>query len=300
MYTEHNTPVTSLRHTMNVKELLDRYSLSSRKSLYSRLEAAEVKLPKDDDGKAYATEQIIQQLDDLDKHIKNGGTLKNYTPVIHTTTHLEASNNGDFLDSVVDTTQLTTQVTTLRSREELLEIIEVLGTAIATRFKPVDPIAYNASLEKAQANNWILSTSEVQQLIGIKPSCKKGKKTFTRGCWTFIKTGKMEGFVSSNNGSLAVRETGEIDQAAQQVNLENSPQTQEPNQDQFAALVRSSAEYAAGMEIAKYTIAKQMQENPDLLPTDLKEQVEAAKASCSPKSLCPTAIANQFLAAYKA
>ncbi len=110
---------------MNIKELCGRYSLSSRKSLYSRLEAAGIKLPKDDDGKAYATEQMISLLDDLDKHIKNGGTLKNYTPVIHTTTHLEANDNGHSLDSVVDTTQLTTQATTLRSREELLEIIEV-------------------------------------------------------------------------------------------------------------------------------------------------------------------------------
>ncbi len=175
---------------MNVKELCDRYSLSSRKSLYSRLEAAGVKLPKDDDGKAYATEQIIQKLDDLDKHIKNGGTLKNYTPVTSVTTHLEATDNEDYLDSVVDKTQLTTQSTTQMSREELLEIIEVLGTAIARQLKP-DPIAYNASLEKAQANNWILSTSEVQQLIGVKPSCKKGKNVFIRGCWTFIKTGKM-------------------------------------------------------------------------------------------------------------
>ncbi len=172
---------------MNVLQLCDRYSLSSRKSLYSRLEAAGIKLPKDDDGKAYATEEMIQQLDDLDKHIKNGGTLKNYTPVTPVTTYPETFDNGHSLDNTTQTTQLTT----LRSREELLEIIEVLGTAIASKLQPVDPISYNASLEKAQANNWILSTSEVQQLIGVKPSFKKGKKTFTRGCWTFIKTGKM-------------------------------------------------------------------------------------------------------------
>ncbi len=172
---------------MNVKELLDRYSLSSRKSLYSRLEAAQIKLPKDDDGKAYATEQMISLLDDLDKHIKNGGTLKNYTPVTPVTTHPETFDNGHSLDNTTQTTQVTTHM----SREELLGVIEVLGTAIASKLQPVDPISYNASLEKAQANNWILSTSEVQQLIGIKPSCKKGKKTFTRGCWTFIKTGKM-------------------------------------------------------------------------------------------------------------
>ncbi len=112
-------------------------------------------------------------------------------------------------------------------------------------------------------------------------------------------TGKMDGFIIGNNGSLAVRESSEIEEAAQQIELENKEvKSEEPNQEQFAALVRSSAEFAAGMEIAKYTIAKQMQDNPDLLPSDLKDQVEAVKASCSPKSQSPTAIANQFLKQY--
>ncbi len=94
---------------MNVKELCDRYSLQSRKSLYSRLEAVGLKLPKDDDGKAYATEQMIQQLDDLDQHLKNGGSLKHYTPVTSVTTHLESSDNDNLLDKTTQTTQLTTQ-----------------------------------------------------------------------------------------------------------------------------------------------------------------------------------------------
>jgi hypothetical protein len=176
---------------MFVKELLDRYSLSSRKSLYSRLEAADIKLPKDDDGKAYATEEMLQQLDDLDKHIKNGGTLKNYTPVTSVATHLEAIKNETLPDHTIQTTHLTTQQTTQISREELLDIIEVLGTAIATRLPPIDPIAYNASLEQAQANNWILSTSEVKQLIGVKPSCPYNENIFIRGCWAFTKAGKV-------------------------------------------------------------------------------------------------------------
>ncbi len=127
---------------MNVLQLCDRYKLQSRKSLYSRLEAVGLKLPKDDDGKAYATEQMIQQLDDLDQHLKNGGSLKHYTPVTSVTTHLESTNNNNLSDK---TTQLTTQQTTQMSREELLEIIEVLGTAIASRLQPIDPIAYNHS-----------------------------------------------------------------------------------------------------------------------------------------------------------
>ncbi|MGB5769981.1 MAG: hypothetical protein WBM32_08950, partial [Crocosphaera sp.] len=136
---------------MFVKELLDRYSLQSRKSLYSRLEAAGLKLPKDDDGKAYATEQIIKQLDDLDQHLSNGGTLKNYTPVTSVATHLEAIDNETSTDQTIQATQLTTQAITQISHEELLDIIEVLGTAIANRLPPIDPIAYNASLEQAQA-----------------------------------------------------------------------------------------------------------------------------------------------------
>ncbi len=60
---------------MYVKELCDRYKLQSRKSLYSRLEAVGLKLPKDDDGKAYATEPMIQQLDDLDLHLKTHRSL---------------------------------------------------------------------------------------------------------------------------------------------------------------------------------------------------------------------------------
>ena len=176
---------------MYVKELCDRYKLQSRKSLYSRLEAVGLKLPKDDDGKAYATEQMIQQLDDLDQHLKNGGSLKHYTPVTSVTTHLESSDNNNILDKTTQTTQLTTQQTTQMSREELLEIIEVLGTAIASRLQPIDPIAYNHSLEQAQEKNWILSSKEVKQLIGIKPSCPKGENVFTRGCWAFTKAGKI-------------------------------------------------------------------------------------------------------------
>lgn len=176
---------------MNVKELCDRYSLQSRKSLYSRLEAIELKLLKDDDGKAYATEQMIQKLDDLDQHLKNGGSLKHYTPVTSVTTHLENSYNGNILDNTTQQTQLTTQQTTQRSREELLEIIEVLGTAIASRLQPIDPIAYNHSLEQAQQQKWILSSKEIKQLIGVKPSCPKGETVFIRGCWAFTKAGKI-------------------------------------------------------------------------------------------------------------
>jgi hypothetical protein len=62
-------------------------------------------------------------------------------------------------------------------------------------------------------------------------------------------TGKMEGFVSSNKGTLAVREGGKIEKAAEQIKLENKEvKSQEPLEDQFAAFVRISTEFAEGIK----------------------------------------------------
>ncbi len=46
-------------------------------------------------------------------------------------------------------------------------------------------------LETARAPEWELTTSQVKELIGVKPKCQKGKKTFKRGSFIFVKSGKI-------------------------------------------------------------------------------------------------------------
>ena len=48
-----------------------------------------------------------------------------------------------------------------------------------------------AELERARASGWELTTSQVKDLIGVKPSCKKGKQTFKRGSFIFVKSGRI-------------------------------------------------------------------------------------------------------------
>jgi len=103
-------------------------------------------------------------------------------------------------------------------------------------------------------------------------------------------TGKMEGF-----GALVKSESSGIEQAAERLEVKADT----PNQDQFRALVRSAQEYAAGMELAKYTLVQQIQQNPELLPEDLRSQVEEAKKLASPKSQSPQSIANQFVLQFR-
>ena len=46
-------------------------------------------------------------------------------------------------------------------------------------------------LEKAMAADWILTTEEIEQLIGIKPHCHHDETAYHRGSWIFIKAGKI-------------------------------------------------------------------------------------------------------------
>ena len=181
---------------LGVQELCGRYEIKSRKSLYSRLDGLNITLDKDGN-KSYATEEQIKLLDAQNEHIKNGGTLKNFVPTaiaevtVHDTTTQHSQNNdtSSITSSIVETTQLTPQLTT---QSILLgDIAKTVASAIAGKMQPVDPLWYLGRLEAARASGWELTTSQVKELIGVKPSCKQGKKTFRRGSFVFVKSGKI-------------------------------------------------------------------------------------------------------------
>ena len=63
---------------MNVQDLLKRYGLNSRTSLYKRLRYLELELPKDNDDKSFATPGQLKLLDQLHDHIKAGGNMATF------------------------------------------------------------------------------------------------------------------------------------------------------------------------------------------------------------------------------
>jgi hypothetical protein len=62
---------------------------------------------------------------------------------------------------------------------------------IGKRLTPPNPLWYMPILEQADTQGWIISSEEVEQLIGIKPHCDSGHNFFMRGCWKFVKVGKI-------------------------------------------------------------------------------------------------------------
>ncbi len=75
--------------------------------------------------------------------------------------------------------------------QEIAESLVRLETILATRLQHSNPLWYMEVLEKAEAADWILSTDEIEHLIGVKPHCHHDETTFYRGSWAFVKAGKI-------------------------------------------------------------------------------------------------------------
>ena len=195
---------------------MERYELKSRQSIYDWCKAANLELAKDSRNRKYAEPEQIVVLDDLKKHLDNGGSLKDYTPLssveldneidtaidskldtksaplnntVHSSVDSKLDTKSDPLTNTVHSS-VDTKLDTLNLTPELLG--EMVGH-IASKLQPSDPLWYHDRLESAMAGGWLLTTAEVKALIGVTPYAKKGKNSYVRGRWKFTKAGKIGG-----------------------------------------------------------------------------------------------------------
>ena len=195
---------------MLLDELQARYELKSRKGIYARINALNLQLPKDSKRRSYATEQMVQQLDDLDAHLKSGGELKSYVPTTHTEVMpevradvTEPHSTSELLPNEVTVGNLTStsellpeEVTLSNSTNELLpeevtllpQLLSVIENLTSLR----DPLLPNRLLTEAADKGYILTSKQIKDILGIKP---KGS-SFTRLGFSFTKIGK-DGIYSS-------------------------------------------------------------------------------------------------------
>jgi hypothetical protein len=173
MFSEH--PVNKLK-TMNeinklpVKDLPSRYNIR-RTALYTRFTAANI-TPEKDGTRAYISKEELAELDRLDSHIKTGGKLEDFQP----------ANNQSLVVS-----QESAVNGTPRSADNFNETLQLVE-AIARHFQQQrEPLQHYTALERAIANSWLLSTSEVRSLISTKPHGDR----FQHGSFVFIKSGKI-------------------------------------------------------------------------------------------------------------
>jgi hypothetical protein len=153
-----------------VKDLPSRYNVG-RTALYARFTAALI-TPEKDGTRSYISGKELEELDRLDSHLKTGGKLEDFQP----------ANNQSLV--VSQESAVSGAPRSADNFNEALQLVEAITRHIAaTR----DPLQHYAALERAIASGWLLSTTEVRALIGVKPTGDR----FQRGCFTFIKSGKI-------------------------------------------------------------------------------------------------------------
>lgn len=177
---------------MNIKELQERYSLKTRQSIYDWCKTANITLAKDSNGRSTVTAEQIALLDELHEYLKQPGAIRaNFTPV----TPVSIAGLDSSIDKLVDNRiDISADNQDLSVYQLLDNVCREIGTGLASIVEAVttkDPVHYMTVLERAAVSNWILSTNEVKQLIGVKPSLSQGKRVFTRGCWLFTRCGRI-------------------------------------------------------------------------------------------------------------
>jgi len=153
--------------TYPIASLQERYSLSSKQSVYDRIKALSIEPV----ARGKISSDQLDKLDKLDKHLKSGGTLSDFE-----SSHTE----------VIEARSIEPAAATAinQERENFLELIEAIARHIAaTR----DPLQHYRSLERAIASGWLLSTSQVRSLISTKPHGDR----FQYGSFVFIRSGKI-------------------------------------------------------------------------------------------------------------
>ncbi len=88
---------------------------------------------------------------------------------------------------------------------------------------------------------------------------------------------------------IVVADSAEMERHAEEIQAE----TVSMENEGYAELIRSSQELAAGMAIARYQLASQIDE--DELPEDLRVKVQEARSQMLPKSKSPEAIAKKLV-----
>ncbi len=202
-----------------VADLPSRYQLG-KQQVYNRFVALNIK-PSKVGKRAYITNIQLQSLDRLHAHISGGGLMADFdfptqsldesslVDAIDTTNgHLTSSEHSPEKSPLdrIDTTSGrltspgnspldaidTTNGIVENNLEALVNLIAgAVSQTIASTVQQRSPLWYMSELEQAEAQEWMLTTAEIQQLIGVKPTAATGTSTYQRGSFTFTKAGKI-------------------------------------------------------------------------------------------------------------
>jgi hypothetical protein len=165
-----------------VSQLQDRYKIV-RSGVYSRLDALKIK-PEKQGNKAFINADQLALLDQLHQHIEIGGSAASFINKLSGgQLDVSTGQTGQSKDIVVSGGQL--DVSTGQTGQNFVTLLEILASKLQGTNKP---LANLEALEEAFEKGWLLSSSQLAPLLGLKSLGKPDG--FERFGFKFFKSGK--------------------------------------------------------------------------------------------------------------
>ena len=169
-----------------VSQLPSRYGIA-RSALYTRLKDLKIE-PHKQGKKAFVDADQLEQLDALHSHIQNGGTTGEFLKQSDSSGLLATHDSPGQSRAIVQDSpgQITASPTAA-----LVTVVE----AIVKRLIPAPSrLSYLRELEEAYSQGWLLSTSELADLLGLTSgTITDYGQEFNDAGFTFTRAGKRKG-----------------------------------------------------------------------------------------------------------
>lgn len=173
-----------------VSQLHDRYGIA-RSNLYNRLKDLKIESIKQG-RKAFITASQLQMLDGLDAHLQQGGTTSEFMAKLSSSQSLTTVPTSQTEVYNPQSTEIVTEPTFTVQPSALVGAIE----AVVKRLIPINRsrLSYLRDLEEAYEKGWLLSTSEIADLLGLSPkTIANYGQEFTDAGFIFARVGIRKG-----------------------------------------------------------------------------------------------------------
>ncbi|MDJ0902781.1 MAG: hypothetical protein QNJ55_28665 [Xenococcus sp. MO_188.B8] len=147
-----------------LSQLPSRYDIA-RSNLYNRLKDLKIE-PIKQGRKAFVNEKELKLLDQLHAHLQEGGVTSDLIKQQDNQSYqLVTDSNSEVEQSLPVSVQSQNEPTITLQPTALISVVE----AVVKRFIPTSTsrLTYLRELEEAYQNSWLLSTSEVANLLGL-------------------------------------------------------------------------------------------------------------------------------------
>ncbi|MEA5419399.1 hypothetical protein VB712_09180 [Spirulina sp. CCNP1310] len=169
---------------LDLAGLMARYGLTRRSQLDERLEAVGETLHYDPQVGDYADVPLVQHLDDLDRWLRQGKSLGDYTAMGKV--RIISSVGEEMRGGAINVAPVADLVK--EPENPLTPVVITLSEALAAQTPtPVSPLQVWRELEEACSCGWILSTSQIRTLTGITPY----GDVYEYGAFRFKRNGKI-------------------------------------------------------------------------------------------------------------